>query len=95
MTWFQRQGWSVSANKKADFPPGDIAAWHLGSGLTHIGIVSDRRARDGTPLVIHNIGQGVREEDILFSAEIIGHYRPQFITEPTTGPSKPSPAATP
>jgi uncharacterized protein YijF (DUF1287 family) len=27
------------------------------------------------PLVIHNIGAGTREEDILFRYTIIGHYR--------------------
>lgn len=95
MTYFQRKGWSVSSNKKADFLPGDIAVWNLGSGITHIGIVSDRSARDGTPLIIHNIGQGAREEDILFAVEIIGHYRPQFVAGQTTAPNKPSPTATP
>jgi len=28
-----------------------------------------------TPLVIHNIGYGTRENDILFEYKIIGHYR--------------------
>ena len=30
---------------------------------------------DGVPLVVHNIGAGAREEDILFRYTIIGHYR--------------------
>jgi uncharacterized protein YijF (DUF1287 family) len=38
-------------------------------------LVSDRRRGDGLPLVIHNIGQGTREEDFLFGAPITGHYR--------------------
>ena len=33
------------------------------------------RAVTGVPLVIHNIGAGAREEDILFRFAIIGHYR--------------------
>ena len=31
---------------------------------------------DGTPLVLHNIGAGTQEDDILFQHPIIGHYRP-------------------
>ena len=82
MTYFQRQGWSASAaSKAADFLPGDVVAWNLGGGVTHIGIISDRRSATGTPLVIHNIGAGVQEENILFSFAIIGHYRPQFSHE--------------
>ena len=55
--------------------PGDIVTWTLPGGLPHIGIVSDRRAADGTPLILHNIGAGAQEEDILFAYPITGHYR--------------------
>ena len=42
----------------------------------HIGIVSDRRSADGKrPLIIHNIGFGTLEGDMLFSYRITGHYR--------------------
>jgi len=58
----------------ADYLPGDVVAWDLGRGILHIGIVSDLKS-DGVPLVIHNIGAGAREEDILFRYTIIGHYR--------------------
>ncbi len=77
MRWFERQGWDRPLRIQADaFAPGDIVAWKLaGNGLLHVGIVSDRRAYDGTPLVIHNIGAGTREDDILFQRAIIGHYR--------------------
>jgi uncharacterized protein YijF (DUF1287 family) len=50
----------------------------LGGGVTHIGIVSDHHSVKGTTLVIHNIGRGTQEEDLLFHYEIIGHYRPRF-----------------
>ncbi|HAN8222673.1 TPA: DUF1287 domain-containing protein, partial [Escherichia coli] len=43
--------------------------------LAHIGVVSDGFARDGTPLVIHNIGAGAQEEDVLFNWRMVGHYR--------------------
>jgi uncharacterized protein len=77
MTYFKRQGWAVnSSSKSADFQPGDIVAWDLGGGVTHIGIVSDRQTAGATPQIIHNIGAGTKEEDILFRFKVIGHYRP-------------------
>lgn len=76
MTWFDRQGLSLKVGQAAaDYQPGDIVTWGLGRGLQHIGIISDRRSREGTPLALHNIGQGTREEDILFRWPILGHYR--------------------
>lgn len=76
MTWFNRQGWALPLNPRADaYRPGDIVTWDLGSGLSHIGIISDRRTSNGVPLVLHNIGRGTLEEDILFSFRITGHYR--------------------
>lgn len=55
--------------------PGDIVTWMLPGNLPHIGIVSDQRSRDGTPLILHNIGAGAKEEDILFAYPMTGHYR--------------------
>jgi uncharacterized protein len=55
--------------------PGDIVTWTLPGNLAHIGIVSDRRGPDGTPLILHNIGRGAQEEDILFAYPMTGHYR--------------------
>lgn len=78
MRWFERQGWQRPISQRVgDYAPGDIVAWKLnGNGLLHVGIVSDRRQHDGTPLVLHNIGSGTREENLLFQHTIIGHYRP-------------------
>jgi uncharacterized protein len=59
----------------APYLPGDIVTWTLPGNLDHIGIVSDRRAPDGTPLILHNIGRGAQEEDILFAYPMTGHYR--------------------
>ena len=56
------------------YRPGDIVAWDLGGGVLHIGIVSDRIS-ERTPLIIHNIGSGAKEEDILLKYQVIGHYR--------------------
>jgi uncharacterized protein YijF (DUF1287 family) len=76
MTYFDRKGYSRPVTKNAaDFAPGDIVTWLLPGGLTHIGIVSDRKTSSGSPLIIHNIGSGTREEDILFAYRITGHFR--------------------
>jgi uncharacterized protein len=73
-TYFTRRGYSLPVTKSAaDYLPGDIVAIKL--PLDHIGIVSDKKAANGNPLVIHNIGNGAQEEDILFAYELVGHYR--------------------
>lgn len=48
-----------------DWQPGDIHTMRLGGRLPHIAIVSDRLTPDGHPYVIHNIGAGTAEDDIL------------------------------
>lgn len=74
MTWFDRQGWSIPITAQAaDYQAGDIVAWDLGQGLTHIGIVVPNV--QGRPSIVHNIGQGAQHEDVLFSWPQIGHYR--------------------
>ena len=55
----------------------NIVTWRLPGNLLHIGIVSDRRAEDGAPLIIHNIGRGTQEENILNEDSRITHYRYQ------------------
>lgn len=76
MTLFQRQGLALTvSDKPADYRAGDIVTWDLGNGLGHIGLVSDRRSAAGVPLILHNIGRGALEEDILFAYRITGHYR--------------------
>ena len=75
-TWFTRHDKTRPTSKNpSDYQAGDIVSWRLDNGLAHIGVVSDGFARDGTPLVIHNIGAGAQEEDVLFSWRMVGHYR--------------------
>lgn len=76
-TWFTRQGDALPITQTAaDYQPGDIVAWTLPNGRPHIGIVSERRSKDGIrPLVIHNIGRGAQEEDVLFAYRMRGHFR--------------------
>lgn len=74
-SYFRRHGSELPVSSDGgDFQPGDIVSWRLDSGLPHIGIVSDR-SHDGRPLIIHNIGGGVREEDMLFDYAVTGRYR--------------------
>lgn len=77
-TYFKRRGvsLSVSANYE-DYRPGDIVSWDLdGKGMTHIGIVSNRKsATSGRYMIIHNIGGGTRLEDRLFEWTVTGQYR--------------------
>ncbi|MFD0726126.1 DUF1287 domain-containing protein [Lysobacter brunescens] len=75
-TWFARQGWSLTPSQSAAaYKPGDLVTWMLPGNLPHIGIVGDRTSSRDVPLIIHNIGSGTREEDILFAYPITGHYR--------------------
>ncbi len=79
MRFFERRGAAVKISKNSqDYLPGDLVAWNLGKGILHIGVVSDRETFDRMPLVIHNIGRGAQEENILFQFEMIGHYRYDF-----------------
>ncbi len=75
--YMTRQGYSVQKSpfKTVLFEAGDIVTWDLGRGLVHIGIVSDRKSWAQVPLIIHNIGRGTQEENILLQYKITGHYR--------------------
>lgn len=76
-TWFQRAGHARPSTPGSGYRPGDIVSWRLSNGLPHIGVVSDRRAADGSGryLVVHNIGAGARVEDVLLAWPQVGHYR--------------------
>lgn len=77
MTYFKRQGAEKPiTNNASDYKPGDIVCWNLQGGLTHIGIVVNKKSKDGKRnLIVHNIGAGQVLEDCLFDFKIIGHYR--------------------
>ncbi len=78
--YLTRQGASLGkSNDPTDFMPGDLVTWRIGGRLPHIGIVTDKQARDGTPLIVHNIGSGPVEDNILFAYPMTGHFR--FIPE--------------
>jgi hypothetical protein len=76
MVFFSRKGEKLPITRKAeDYAPGDLVAWVLHGGILHIGIVADQKSPAGNYLLVHNIGEGPKMEDILFNWKIIGHYR--------------------
>jgi uncharacterized protein YijF (DUF1287 family) len=67
---------SRSMRVRDRFRPGDIVIWKLpGSNLDHIGICSDRMNEKGEPYIIHNVGYGTKEEDLLREYIIVDHFR--------------------
>ena len=76
MVFFKRLGMvkPITQNPN-DYKPGDIVCWNLGGGITHIGIVVNKKSTDGKRyLIVHNIGAGQVLEDCLFNFKVIGHY---------------------
>ena len=73
--WFKRNAISLTTDIY------DIGEWQGGDVIIfegHIGIVSDKRNRDGIPFIIHHANpyQARYEEDILpFRSDVVGHYR--------------------
>ncbi len=77
MVFFSRHGESLLVTSHADdYAPGDLVTWDLSSGVPHIGILVDKKSPlTGRHLIVHNIGQGPKMEDVLFDWKITGHYR--------------------
>jgi uncharacterized protein len=72
-TYFKRRGMAL---QPGDYRAGDVVTWMLPGNLPHIGIVSDARdPASGRPLILHNIGAGAQEEDMLSAFPITGHFR--------------------
>lgn len=77
MVFFSRRGEPLAITQDpVDYSPGDLVTWDLGGGVPHIGIVvNEKSAQGGRRLIVHNIGQGPKREDVLFAWKITGHYR--------------------
>ncbi len=75
--FFERKGKSLPVSREAgDYRAGDLVTWMLPGNLPHIGIVSgDKAPGSARPLILHNIGRGPKEEDVLFAYPVTGHYR--------------------
>lgn len=75
-TYFKRRGLALAvARDAARFQPGDLVTCTVPPNLPHVMVVSDKKSAAGVPLVIHNIGSGAREEDVLFRYPLTGHFR--------------------
>ena len=77
MVFFRRKGESLPiTDRDADYAPGDLVTWNLGGDVPHIGIVVDQKSPEsGRYMIVHNIGEGPKMEDVLFNWKITGHYR--------------------
>lgn len=65
-TYFRRHGTRLPVpDELADWQAGDIYTMRLNGRLPHVGIVSDKITPMGHRYVIHNIGAGTAEDDIL------------------------------
>lgn len=67
----------IEKKNPKEWQPGDIVIFLPND--YHIGVLSDKRNKEGFPLVFHNQGQNIREEDFLPSISVSGHYR--FVAE--------------
>ena len=88
MVFFSRKGESLPITDRAeDYAPGDLVTWDLGGGLTHIGMVVDRKTMfTRRYMIVHNIGAGPKMEDVLFNWKITGHYR--TLAQPIAPPER-------
>jgi uncharacterized protein YijF (DUF1287 family) len=77
MVFFGRKGETLRISTLAvDYGPGDLITWDLGGGVPHIGmVVAKKSPQSDHYLIVHNIGQGPKMEDVLFQWTITGHYR--------------------
>lgn len=73
--WVRKEARLALSIDRAAWQPGDLFTSLVGGSLPHTGIVSDKVAANGHPLVIHNIGSGAQEEDVLFAHRLTGHFR--------------------
>ena len=67
---------TLDISKIEEWQPGDIVVF---GSMKHIGIISDKRNKNGEPFLIHNSGQPSREENVLRKLAkkdgITGHFR--------------------
>jgi uncharacterized protein YijF (DUF1287 family) len=75
--YLQRYANSLSCELKnpTDWKAGDIVFWKLLGGKDHVGVLSTRRNSSGFPFVVHNIGAGVVEEDVLGTWTLVKRFQ--------------------
>ncbi|MFC4992010.1 DUF1287 domain-containing protein [Rubritalea tangerina] len=75
--FFVRNGLEIPVSRiPSDYHVGDLVAWRLPNGDTHIGIVvPGPGSRYEERWVVHNQGEGTQWDNALLDHEIVGHYR--------------------
>jgi len=75
--FFERKGQPLSTSRNpSDYKPGDVVVWSLANAETHIGIVVPGPGEHANePWIVHNMGAGVKWENILFEYAIDRHFR--------------------
>jgi uncharacterized protein YijF (DUF1287 family) len=75
--FFARKGIKLPVSKNAnDYKTGEIVTWMINGKFPHIGIITDKKSKDGKRnLIVHNVGNGQVLEDCLFSYIIVGHFK--------------------
>jgi uncharacterized protein YijF (DUF1287 family) len=75
--FFERKGEKLPLTQNSgDYKTGEIVIWMINNKLPHIGIVTNKKSKDGKRnLIVHNVGSGQVLEDCLFEYKIVGHYR--------------------
>lgn len=76
--FFTRHGARLPVTSNPEnYRPGDLVTWSLGGDQEHIGIVVNRKSSvdPRRHLIVHNIADGDKIEDVLFAMPITGHFR--------------------
>lgn len=76
--FFSRHGQRLPVTRNArSYRPGDLVTWSLGGDQEHIGIVVNQRSPTDPNryMIVHNVGEGEKMEDVLFKWPITGHFR--------------------
>ena len=76
--FFTRYGQRLPVTHNAlNCRPGDLVTWSLGGDQEHIGVVVDRISPEDPNryMIVHNVGEGEKLEDVLFKWPVTGHFR--------------------
>jgi uncharacterized protein YijF (DUF1287 family) len=75
--FFEHKGETLPPSRvAADYRAGDVVVWELGNAEKHIGIVVPGPGdRAGETWVVHNMGAGVKWENVLFDYTVQRHFR--------------------
>lgn len=75
--FFERKGTKLPVTQNSNnYKTGEIVTWMINDKLPHIGIVTNKKSKDGKRnLIVHNVGNGQVLQDCLFEYKIVGHFK--------------------